>query len=579
MADVEEIKKRLDIVQIIGEYLTLKKSGVTYKALCPFHSEKTPSFTVSAERQSWHCFGCSEGGDVISFVQKIDGLDFKEALERLAAKAGVDLTPTDPQAVRTKSEKTAIANVLEMAANLYHEILLHHPIAKPARDYLQKRGVSEETVTQFRLGYAPDGWHMVEQMLQKKGLDVALGWQSGLAIRKGTTNQVYDRFRGRLMFPIDATGRIIGFTGRILTDQTDQPKYLNTAESLVFKKSEAVYGLSLARKNIKEQKRAVMVEGQMDVVTAHQFGFTNTVATSGTAVTPDHLHLLKRYTDTVAFAFDNDAAGQKTARTAVELCLNQELNPLIIRIPHGKDPDEAIRHDRELWVQAVADAEGGVDYFINQAFADGATLNALRKKSISNALLPLIRQVKNSVEQAEYVRRLSNRLGVPEASVAADLKRSGSHEKLLQAPPSQATNEPVLDIERQIIGLCFTYFSQLPPLPDLTFDNQALQKIYDQVKQAREQGGTSEAVMNALPKQWQGRLNTLVIETLRRHEQLEESAIALEIIECLHRLSTKDRETRIANHARQIAAAFSKGDRAAARELLKSLDSDTINQE
>jgi DNA primase len=289
MADVEEIKKRLDIVAVISDYLTLKKSGISFKAVCPFHSEKTPSFTVSPERQSWHCFGCGEGGDVISFVQKIDGLTFTEALERLAPRAGVEYQPSSPADNRIKSEKSKIMEVLELCARLFHEILQNHPTAIDARNYLEKRGIDAESIKKFRIGYAPNAWETVSSALTKKNLDLKWGFAAGMIAKRTHGNSYYDRFRGRIVFPIDnQSGQIIGFTGRILNDIKDQPKYLNTPETPVFKKSEVLYGISLAKNAIRDKGFAVLMEGQMDVIAAHQFGFNNTVATSGTALTAEH---------------------------------------------------------------------------------------------------------------------------------------------------------------------------------------------------------------------------------------------------------------------------------------------------
>lgn len=577
MADIEEIKKRLDIVQIISEYLPLKKAGISYKAQCPFHTEKTPSFTVSPERGTWHCFGCNEGGDVISFVQKIDGLEFREVLERLATRAGVALD-NRPEDSATRSEKTVLYEVMDHVTRLYHELLLHHASATGARAYIKERGISDDMIVQFRLGFAPNAWHTIDQALAKKNLSLDLAWKSGLSVQKAG-NRAYDRFRNRLMFPIDEpSSRIIGFTGRMLGNEEDQAKYVNTAESQIFKKSDAVYGISHAKQSMREQKRALMVEGQMDCLTAHQFGFTNAVATSGTALTEGHIRLLKRYTDTVAFAFDNDVAGRNAALNATRICFELEVNPLIVTIPHGKDPDESIRSDKVAFARALEEAKPAIVWFLNTAIQEQSPLNAIKKKAITRELLALVRLVKNSVEQAEYIQALASALGVPESAVAGELKHASErlHHSAVDAPPPTVKAAVTLDLERQIMGLLFAYYHLVPTLPPLSFENTALGELYKRIQAVQTKTGDINQLLAALPKDWQERLNTLVFETLRRHELLDETDIAQEIAEALVLQANKTREARVGQHARAIADAFSRGDKATARELLKSLDSDTI---
>jgi len=579
MVDIDEIKKRLDIEQVIGEYVTLKKSGTTLKALCPFHSERTPSFTVSPERGTWHCFGCNEGGDVISFVQKIDGLEFREALERLAQKAGVELTPLKPADIKARSDKSTVLVVLESAAKLYHELLLRHPAAAEARTYLEQRGVNAESIKKFRLGFAPNAWHTIEQLLHKKQLEPKWGSVAGLTVKREKDSSFYDRFRDRLIFPIDdSSGAIIGFTGRILSESTDQPKYVNTSESPVFKKGEALYAISHARDAIRKAGLAVMVEGQMDVITAHQYGFINTVATSGTALTADHLRLLKRITENIAFAFDADAAGEKALRAASLIAWANGLNPLVITIPYGKDPDESIRHNKELWDKAVKEALPALDYWLTRAFAGRTSLSGLQKKTISKDLISLIKQVPNAVEQAEYVRKLANELGISEQSIISDLKKTTLDQPTTTSPSPTVTDSSLnqSDLERQAIGLLLAYYSLIPALPAIHFENEALGQIYALIQKGAEHKGTVEEILQTVPKPWQDRLNTLILETLRRHDQLEQAAIKLEIVDCLQRLANREREERIHQNAQAIAKAFTSGDKAKAKELLKSLEHDII---
>ncbi|MFA6082181.1 MAG: DNA primase [Patescibacteria group bacterium] len=573
MADVDEIKSKLDIVEIIGEYLTLKKSGITYKGLCPFHSEKTPSFSVSAERQSWHCFGCNEGGDVISFVQKIDGLSFVEALSKLAARVGIEISPMSDKENQERSEKSKILEVLIVASNFYHQILLKSPVANLARQYLEKRGISTEMIEAFKIGYAPDGWHNIEAMLTKKGIDLEWAVKSGLSVKKTGSNNFYDRFRGRIMFPIDdASGQIIGFTGRILQDQNDVAKYLNTSESPAFRKSEALYGISLARKTIRSEDKVIVVEGQMDVITSHQFGFANTIATSGTALTRDHLKLLKRYTNQIYFAFDADAAGQKTLYSAAIMAWEVDLNPYAVTIPYGKDPDECIRHNLADWKGAVDAALPCFDFFLNQAFGGNANLTGVGKKAIVAKLSPLIAAVQNGLEKEEYLHRLAGKLGVSEAVLLNDQQASRPNSETAIKPQAVKPDGQ----EEQLIGVMLAYFDLLIVLPEIIFDNSSLQKVFDAISKAKKNNQKVDDIYKELPPAWKNRLNQLMMEQLRSHEQMDQPSIIIEISDRLARFGDREREGRIQQNTQAIATALKSGDKKKAQALLKSIENDII---
>ena len=586
MADVEEIKKRLDIVAVISDYLTLKKSGISFKAVCPFHSEKTPSFTVSPERQSWHCFGCSEGGDVISFVQKIDGLTFTEALERLAPRAGVEYKPASPAEVQIKSEKSKILDVLDVCARLYHEILLKHPTAKEAREYLTKRGIDAETIEKFRLGYAPNAWETVSRALTKKEINAKYGEMAGMTIKRNGRDSYYDRFRGRIVFPIDnQSSQIIGFTGRIMQDVQDQPKYLNTSESLVFKKSEVLYGISFAKSAIRELGFAVVVEGQMDVITAHQFGFNNTVATSGTALTADHIKILKRYTEKIAFSFDADTAGIKALKQAAYLSWEAGVNPLVISVPFGKDPDECIRKDAKLWDSATKEAKPIIDHFINFETAKykDIRISTEQKKNISAVILPFIAAVPSAIEQSEYILKLANAINVPDSSVVQEmkmLKLSTQHKRndyeQASKPKETVDENPSVELEKKVVGLLIAFPDTSPNLPDLVFDNLVLGDIYKQLKTAKEEGQRSDSIVSKLSPTIQKRLNVVILDVMRDHSDSEITELNQEIQDCINRISDRERDSRVHSNAKAIAEAYSKGDREAAKKLLKSLERDMV---
>jgi DNA primase len=335
----EEIKNKLDIKEVIGQYLKLQKAGANYRALCPFHKEKTPSFFISPSRQIWHCFGCNSGGDIFSFIMKIENIEFKEALKLLAQKAGVELTYENPQ---IRSQKQILIDINKEASKFFEENLWKN---KDVINYLVKRGLNQETIKEFHLGWAADEWQSVSNFLIKKGFKSKDIIDSGLAVAKNT--EIYDRFRSRIMFPIeDYSEGIVGFTGRIfqginplktIKDIEKIGKYINSPQTLIFDKSKILYGLSKSKNYLRSQESTLLVEGQMDFLAAWQSGIKNIVATSGIALTAYQLKILKRYNNTLVLGFDMDEAGEKASERSIELALSKEFNVKILRLPEGKD--------------------------------------------------------------------------------------------------------------------------------------------------------------------------------------------------------------------------------------------------
>jgi DNA primase len=363
MTDTQTIKDKLDIVQIIGEYITLKKAGANWKANCPFHNEKSPSFMVQAEKQIWHCFGCSKGGDVFTFVQEIEGLDFRETLKLLAKRAGVELSKSYNET--DSSERNRLLAINTAAAYFFHRMLLDMDASKPARDYLERRGMKAETVEAWQVGFVPDQWDLLTKYLLKKGHGINDLVTAGLTIKRDNADPAsgrgyYDRFRGRVMFPIcDVHGNVVGFTGRVLVEtEFSGGKYVNTPQTPLYDKSRVLYGIHKAKTAIKSEDLAVLVEGQMDVIACHQAGMANVVAASGTALTAEQIKILKRYTTTVAMAFDADSAGQNAGKRGAGVALEEGMNVKVIQIPSGfaKDADECLKKDKAVWFKAVAGA-------------------------------------------------------------------------------------------------------------------------------------------------------------------------------------------------------------------------------
>ena len=400
--------------------MQLKRAGTIHKGLCPFHAEKTPSFIVTPERETWHCFGCGEHGDIFTFVMRRDGLDFREALSRLAERAGVELSARSAGEDRRRKR---LREALEAAIAWYREVLLQARQAERARAYLEERGLSAATQERFGIGYAPNTWEALSKRLRSKGFTDAELTDAGIA-SPSTRGGVYDRFRGRIIIPIrDASGRAIGLGGRILPE-AEGPKYLNSPATALFDKSRTLYGIDLAKGAIRREKLAVIVEGYTDVMAAHQAGFENVVASLGTALTAGQVELANRYADAVALAYDVDLAGE----AATQRGLLEELGPVVskvrvIRIPAGKDPDELIRTDPDGWRAAVEAAEELLPYFMQRAASEVDMRQPHGRSTYTRRMLDLLRRIPDRVERDSYVPRLAQLAGIDERILRDELSR------------------------------------------------------------------------------------------------------------------------------------------------------------
>ncbi|MBU0671228.1 MAG: DNA primase [Patescibacteria group bacterium] len=411
---VDEIKQRLDIVDVLSEYLSMKKLGGNYKALCPFHNEKTPSFMVSQEKQIFHCFGCDKGGDMFEFIKEIEGVEFPEALRILAKKANVTLTRQNPE---LEDRKTRILDILKDSCEFFQKNL-ESEAGKIAQDYLKERELKEDTIDEFKLGYSLDDWEKLNQHLLLKGYKEEEIFQAGMTIKSEKRSGYYDRFRGRLMFPIcDVHGSVVGFTARKLKeDEADKTgKYINTPQTLVYDKSRVIYGLDKAKQNIKKLGATIMVEGNMDVISAHQAGFSNVVASSGTALTEEQVNLLKRYSPNIIIAFDMDEAGAEAAKRGIDVAMQKEMNIKVLTLPEGaKDPDDLIKKDPVLFKEAVKNSQNIMDFYFASAIKDKNISDVNDKKKIARELLPILTKIGDSIEQTHYLQKLSELINVPE---------------------------------------------------------------------------------------------------------------------------------------------------------------------
>src|SRR5208283_1971293 len=363
MSTVDEVKQKLDIVEVIGQYVKLTKARRNFKAVCPFHNEKTASFYVFPERQSWHCFGaCATGGDVFTFVMKKEGVEFGEALRMLADKAGVTL-PSKIEAGPRKDEKDKLFEVNEAAVQYYHNRLVNSSAGEYAKNYLLGRGLTVKTIGDFQLGISPDGWEKLLTYLKEKNFSENEMLDAGLIV-KNEDGRIRDRFHNRLMFPIrDARGRTIAFSGREMDGS--QPKYMNSPQTAVFDKSGTIYGLDMAAAAIRSKDMAVIVEGYMDVIMAHQYGFNNVVASMGTAITEKHINLLKKLTKNIALALDPDAAGEEAMTHSIDYENTLDVEIEVVILPSGEDPDEVIKANPKSWEMAVEKASPLAEYMVN----------------------------------------------------------------------------------------------------------------------------------------------------------------------------------------------------------------------
>ncbi|PIZ55933.1 DNA primase [bacterium (Candidatus Torokbacteria) CG_4_10_14_0_2_um_filter_35_8] len=419
----EQIKERLNIVDIIREYVpSLKSTGANFKALCPFHNEKTPSFIVSPEKQIWHCFGCGKGGDIFNFVMEIEGIEFVDALRLLADKAGIKLATYDK---KLDSKRNRILEVLEEAQDYFHKSLFTFK-AKQALDYLLKRKISKKTIAEFKLGYAFDEWHSLESFLKGKDFSAQDIFDSGLLV-KDSSGRIYDRFRKRVMFPItNVHGQVIGFGGRILetsSSDKEQAKYVNTPQTLVYDKSRTLYALDKAKQEIRKKRFIVVTEGYMDTISSHQAGIKNVIASSGTAFTLDQINLIKRYTKNLALAFDIDIAGDTATKRSIDLALSSGMNAKVVLLPKGKDPDECIRTDPKIWVKAINSKVPVMEYYFKTTLKDFDAANIEQKKRVAARLLPIISRIFDPIEKEHYLKKLSEEIQVEVSTLKEALEK------------------------------------------------------------------------------------------------------------------------------------------------------------
>jgi DNA primase len=568
MSVIDDVKQRLDIVQVVSEYTKLQKSGRNYRALCPFHSEKNPSFFVFPERQSWHCFGaCGTGGDIFSFTMKKEGVDFAQALHLLANKAGISLVAlTTPEKQIQNKEREKLFEVNEAAAEYYHHLLLNTSVGEITRNYVTRRGLLPEIIKNFQLGFAPEGWDTLKQYLKDKEYGEAELLASGLLVEREDKNS-YDRFRNRLMFPIrNIQGKILGFGGRALDDSL--PKYLNSPQTPIFDKSSSLYGIDRAKIAIRQKDQAVIVEGYMDVLTAHQYGYANVVACMGTAMTEKQLAIIKNLTRNLILALDADTAGEEAISRSGEMVDNMLSVPLkgyfsmgydpasmifsdaqdfevkVFVLPQGKDPDEVIRENASRWQELIKNAKPMINFIFEKVTHKLDLSSARDKSSAVEKLLPLLSQMKDSIRRGHYVERLARLLKINEHDLKDKLDKFKADERKRRATKNVKAFTPVVPAITSFSPeqYCLTLLLQYPELksestglsPD-HFENTENRELFIKWQQSDDIAYLRDSLDSAL----QEYLESLLAKDLPPILKESEAARCEDLTQCINRLQER----------------------------------------
>ena len=457
MDQVKQIRDKIDIVSLISEYLPLKKMGRNFKTPCPFHTEKTPSFVVSPERQIWHCFGCQKGGDAYTFLMEYENLEFPEALRILAKKTGIQIEEYSGIKSETSSKKEKIYNLNRKALDFYHYILTSHNAGKKALDYLLKRGVKKETINTFKLGFAPgNNRALSDYLISKKGYKKEDLLDAGLSTYRN--GGIFDFFVNRIIFPLfDHRDNVIGFSGRIL-DSRQVSKYVNTRETLVYHKGEVFFGLNIAKEKIKKENQAIILEGEFDVISCFQEGITNTVAVKGTALTESQVNLISRFTQKVTLCFDSDAAGQDAIKRSLSVLEKKGITATVIAIQNGKDPDEAIKNDAFAFKKAVKNDIDIYDFLISKALSVFDKKTAIGKKKIGDEILPFIFRIENEIVREHYLKKISKELDTTYESIAKQVEKLNKKDVgniVSLSPQDKKTRKEIL--EEYLLSLIIQY--------------------------------------------------------------------------------------------------------------------------
>ncbi|MFH1451148.1 MAG: DNA primase [bacterium] len=583
---IDEIKSRLDIVEVIGSYLKLQKTGANYRASCPFHSEKKPSFFVSPTRQTWRCFGCSIGGDIFQFIMQIEGVEFGDALRLLAQRAGVELKRQDPQ---LKTERRRLYEICELTTSFFEKQLEGSKVGQEAQKYLLGRKITKESIKKWRLGYAPDSWRGLSDFLVSQGYRRDEIEKAGLAIKSEKGGNYYDRFRGRIIFPVfDINSQVIGFGGRILEsgkeikteaigsdhkeDDQQVAKYLNTAATLLYDKSQVLYGLDKAKMAIRKNDACILVEGYVDVIMASQVGSENVVAVSGTALTPYHLRILKRYTENLIISFDMDTAGSSATKRGIELAQTEGFNIKILLMPEGMDPADVISQDPQEWQKRVAAVKSIMEFYFESAFASFDSLTIEGKKQIAKDLLPAIKAIPNRIEQSYWLTELAKRIAAKEEDLRAEMEKGKSvaAEHIQKESPQVLLKSRKEMLEERLLALALSSLENLALIGDeeISYLSPVCAQVVSQLKVAENNASVALASLTGEANELANRL-LFVGES----EGFSSMDITEELRCCLKEFKLLVIRNKLAEFSRQLEIAERGQDYSRAEELLQGFNS------
>ncbi len=577
--EIEEIKNRIDIVDLISGYIKLQKAGRNYKAPCPFHAESSPSFMVSPERQLWRCFGCNKGGSIFDFVMEIEGIEFGDALKILAQRAGVELQKTDPiLAKQLSTERNRLYQICELANQFFNKQLEASKTGQQMQKYLISRGLKKQTIQEWKIGYAPNDWHCLKDFLNGRGYPDSEIAKAGLAIKSekaNSNNPYYDRFRNRIMFPItDINNQIVGFTGRENPNHPNENmgKYINTPNTLIYDKSKIIYGLDKAKLGIRKNNLCILVEGQMDVIMSHQNKFDYAVASSGTALSEQQMKIIKRYTDNLAMAFDMDAGGENATKRAIDLALGYGFNTQVIELPEKQDPADVILENKDNWEKAIKSAEHILDYHIQTALRNFGNQTAEGKKKIANQILPIIKRITNQVEQSHWLEKLSVQAQISESALRQELDKIRINNDFYQKKESNPIQpKKYIPLEEYALGLLLTHPKQIKECKNHScdiFSNTDLQTIYKKLKQNK----SVEEIKKQISKKYQDQIDDLSFKAEAQQELTEDFEPKTEINFCLNQLKKKYLQTKLQELNQQIKQAEQENNKNLLEKLTKNFN-------
>ena len=583
---VDEIKNKLDIIDVIGGYIKLQKAGRNYRASCPFHSEKTPSFMVSPERQLWRCFGCGKGGSIFDFIMEMEGVEFGDALRTLAQRAGVELKKLDPViSAKLKTERTRLYEICDLSTRFFIK-QLESKTGKNIQKYLSGRGIKTKTIKDWQIGYAPDQWNSLIDFLKKQGYIETEILKTGLIIeteKKTNRSKYYDRFRDRIIFPIkDINGIIVGFTGRENPAHPDERmgKYINTPNTLIYDKSRILYGIDKAKLDIRKNNLCVLVEGQTDVIMGHQAGFNNIIASSGTALTEQQLKIIKRYTDVLAMAFDMDVAGEIATKRGADLALQFGFNLKVISLPDNQDPADCFQKNTQTWPNAVKNAQSLIEFYLSNALSKNDLNTAEGKKKTSQDLLPIIKKIPNKVEQAHWLQKVAGELKVQEEVLIEEMgKIKSSTVNTIQ------DNQPILNqnnlskgklnFEEYTLGLILAYPEALKESRKQSrslFIDTNLEQIFNVLKENRNKKINIKNFKKDLPFVLADKVDYLIFGVEAQKEMIDEFNPKKEIKFCFKELKKRYFQKKLNQLSLSIQEAEEKKDNISLKKLTKEFN-------